>query len=130
MTLTPIAPNLWRDTAEGPRLLGARREDGSITFPVPERSAETDPEMVELSPRGTLWSWTTQNFEPKSPYEGPEPFEPYIVGYVELPAQVIVESRIVGASLDQLSADLPMKLVVEPFDQERSIFAFTPEVVQ
>lgn len=130
MNLRPIAPNLWHDTAEGPRLLGARRDDGSITFPVPEGAAETGLEMVELSPRGTLWSWTTQDFRPKSPYEGPEPFEPYIVGYVELPGEMIVETRIVRASLDQLSVDLPMRLVVEPFDQERSIFAFTPEEVQ
>ena len=130
MNLRPIAPNLWLDTAEGPRLLGARRKDGSISFPVPEGASETGLEMVELSPRGTLWSWTTQDFRPKSPYEGPEPFQPYIVGYVELPGELIVETRIVGASLDQLSVDLPMRLVVEPFDQERSIFAFTPEEVQ
>jgi len=39
--------------------------------------------MVELPPSGTLWSYTVQRFRPKSPpYRGPEPFEPYALGYI------------------------------------------------
>jgi uncharacterized OB-fold protein len=42
-----------------------------------------------LARRGTLWTWTIQCFRPKSPpYAGDaESFEPYGVGYVELPAR-------------------------------------------
>lgn len=130
MTLRPIASNLWVETSAGPRLLGARLTDGSIVFPIPEGEAGKDVEVVELSPRGALWSWTSQDFRPKSPYDGPEPFQPYIIGYVELPGQAIVETRIEGVRLDQLALGMEMKLVVVPFDHERSIFAFTPEAVQ
>lgn len=130
MTLRPIAPNLWIETPAGPRLVGARFADGSITFPIPEGETGKDAEVVELSPRGRLWSWTSQDFRPKSPYDGPDSFEPYILGYIELPSQVIVETRIEGVRLDQLALGMEMKLVVVPFDHERSIFAFTPEAVQ
>ena len=38
----------------------------------------------ELLPsRGTLWTWTTQGFEPKPPFVPDGEFEPYAVGYVE-----------------------------------------------
>ncbi|HZG31637.1 MAG TPA: DNA-binding protein, partial [Sphingopyxis sp.] len=71
--LAPIAPGLWTDETE-PRLIGGRRADGEIVFPVPEGDAAALVEPVALSRRGTLWSWTTQGFEPKEPYSGPQPF--------------------------------------------------------
>ena len=50
-----------------------------------------------LAREGTLWTWTVQGFRPKSPpYEGPVEFEPYPVGYVELPGEVKVETRAGG----------------------------------
>lgn len=117
--LVPIAPGLWTDGAQ-PRLIGGRRADGGIVFPANGH----DP--VPLSPRGKLWSWTRQDFEPKPPYAGPPPFAPYLIGYVALP-EVIVETRIVDATLDDLALDLPMELTIVPFDAERSTYAFRPE---
>ena len=123
---TPIAPGLWTDEAE-PRLLGGRRSDGTIVFPVPEGDAAASVKPVALSRRGTLWSWTTQDFEPKEPYAGPKPFEPYLIGYIELPGEVIVEARLVGASPADLTIGMPMELVIFPFDERRATFAFRPE---
>ena len=93
--LAPVAEGLWTDEAE-PRLIGGRhRASGEIVFPMPAGDAAHSYDAVPLSRTGTLWSWTSQDFRPKSPpYAGPEAFTPYLVGYVELPGQVIVETRI------------------------------------
>lgn len=126
-TLEPIAPGLWTDGAD-PQLVGGRRADGEIVFPMPDGDAAEGVEPFALSRTGTLWSWTRQDFRPKSPpYEGPEAFEPFLLGYVELPGEVIVETRIVDATLGELTLGMPMELAIVPFDETRSTFAFRPE---
>lgn len=125
-TLTPIAPDLWTP-GPNPQLLGGRLPNGKIIFPMPEGDAAQNVEPFALSRTGTLWSWTRQDFKPKEPYSGPEVFEPYLLGYVELPGQVIVETRIVDANLEDLSLGMPMEFAVVPFDDTRSTFAFRPE---
>ena len=73
-----------------------------------------------------------QGFRPKSPpYEGPAEFEPYPVGYVELPGEVKVESLLVEVATDQLQIGMQMELVIVPFsstvsDQPLVTFAFRP----
>ena len=122
----PIAPGLWTDEAE-PRLIGGRRASGEIIFPVPDGDAAALVEPVVLSRKGTLWSWTTQGFEPKEPYSGPQPFQPFLIGYVELPGEVIVETRIVDATAADMVIGMPMEFAVVPFDASRSTYAFRPE---
>jgi uncharacterized OB-fold protein len=72
-----------------------------------------------------------QSFQPKAPYAGPEVFEPYGVGYVQLADEVIVESRLTENVADQLQIGLEMELVIVPFrrnDQGDEVvtFAFRP----
>ena len=128
--LEPIAPGLWTDEAQ-PRLLGGRLPSGEIVFPMPQGDAAEGVEPYPLSRRGTLWSWTSQNFRPKSPYEGPSEgphdFKPFLLGYVELPGEVIVESYIVDATLADLRLGMAMEFVLTPFDAARATFAFRPE---
>ncbi len=123
--LEPIAPDLWSKD-DPPRLIGGRLADGTIVFPMPEGDAAKGVEPVALSRHGTLWSWTRQDFEPKPPFEGPKPFKPFLLGYVELPGEVIVESRIVDVRLEDLELGMEMEFVVVPFDENRSTYAFQP----
>jgi uncharacterized OB-fold protein len=125
-TLQPIAEGLWTLEAE-PRLIGGRLSSGKIVFPMPTGDAARDVEPYPLSRKGTLWSWTRQDFQPKEPFDGPEPFEPYLLGYVELPGEVIVETRIVEAALEDLKLGMLMEFVVAPFDARRATYAFRPE---
>lgn len=92
-------------------------------------------ETVELANRGTLWTWTVQGFAPKAPpYLGnadPKTFEPFGVGYVELPGQVKVEARLTEADPDKLSIGMEMEMVIVPLTtdddgNEIVTFAFAP----
>ena len=122
--MTPLAPGVWTDEAE-PRLIGARGSDGRIRFPMPGGDAADRFEAVPLSRTGTLWSWTVQRFEPKRPpYQGPVPFVPFAIGYVELPGEVIVESRLDGIDAPEIGMAVALRIV--PFDAARSIYAFGP----
>ena len=120
--LAPVAEGLWTD---GPRLLGGRGPDGKIRFPMPDGDSAAGFAQVPLSPHGKLWSWTIQSFEPKRPpYDGPVPFEPFMLGFVELPGEVIVEARIVDVIKPVIG--MPLTLRIVPFDATRSTFAFGP----
>src|SRR5262245_30735879 len=108
---------------------------GVVSFPEQDSCPACTGTSVErhlLSRTGTLWTWTVQGFRPKSPpYEGPTDFEPYPVGYVELPGEVKVESLLVGAPPDQLRIGMEMELVIVPFassvsDEPTVTFAFQP----
>ncbi|KZF00860.1 hypothetical protein A2J04_11935 [Rhodococcus sp. EPR-279] len=70
-----------------------------VVFPAAHRCPGCTGEYVTriaLPNRGTIWTWTTQAFAPKPPYQpSSSGFEPFVVGYVDLGA-VLVESRIVG----------------------------------
>lgn len=124
-SLQPIAPNLWTE-GSNPQLIGGRDTKGKIVFPMPEGDAGEGVEIVKLSRTGTLWSYTRQEFQPKSPYDGPEDFVPFLVGFIELPGEIIVESHIVETELDQLKLGMDMELVITAFDETRSMFAFRP----
>lgn len=122
--MTPIAPDLWTDEPE-PRLVGGHGPDGRIRFPLPEGDAAAGFERVPLGRRGTLWSWTVQRFEPKRPpYAGPQPFQPFRLGYVELPGEVIVETRLEGVDTPRIG--MAVELAIVPFDGDRATFAFRP----
>ena len=134
----PIDEGLFTWPSDEPRLVGSRcRACGVVTFPrrsgCPKCNRE---EMTEtlLARRGTLWTWTTQGFLPKAPYAGPETeesFEPYTIGYVELPGEVRVETRLTENDPDRLEIGMEMELVGVPFRRDEDgneivTFAFAP----
>jgi uncharacterized OB-fold protein len=89
-------------------------------------------EAIDLPPRGRVWSWTIQRFRPKTPpYIGAQAFEPFAIGYVELPGAVIVETRIVGVAFDAISIGMEIQTVIIPFATDgagRAVltYAFAP----
>lgn len=111
-----IADDILTDE-ECPRLIGGQdRETGRIVFPCPTGADAERYERTPLSRTGTLWSWTVQRFRPKSPpYAGPEAFVPYVVGYVELPGQTIVEGRIEDVAPEALTIGQTLELALTPF---------------
>src|SRR5689334_15157429 len=115
MALAPIAEGLFEEQDGVAHLIGARRKaDGRMVFPAPNGPEAAHYERVRLSPQGRLWSFTVQRFRPKSPpYAGADDeksFRPYALGYVELPGEVIVESRIETDDFADLKVGQPMRL--------------------
>jgi len=98
MARRPVAEDLFIGEGDGTRLIGGReRITGEIVFPLPSGSSRARYERVELAPEGTLWAFTVQRFRPKPPFAGDgdeASFRPYAVGYVELPGEIAVETRI------------------------------------
>jgi uncharacterized OB-fold protein len=114
-----------------PRLVAARCVDcGALAFP-PRPSCPACGGAVERVPlprRGTLWTWTTQGFEPPSPpyvRDGEGEFAPYAVGYVELPGALRVEGRLTEASPGRLRIGMAMEVVAVERAGGRT-FAFAP----
>ncbi len=87
-----------------------------------------------LPRRGTLWTWTTQEFLPKEPYasgETLETFKPYGIGLVQLDEEVRVEGRLTESDPEKLRFDMEVELAIVPFrvdadGTEVLTYAFTP----
>jgi uncharacterized protein len=135
----PLAEGLFTWPSDNPALLGGRCGGcGHVAFPFRDRCLAcegTDVARVELPRRGRLWTFTTQRFRPPSPpyagSEAPEDFEPFGVGYVELPGAVRVESRLTRSDPAGLAVGQEMELVILPFGvnaegAETMMFAFRP----
>jgi uncharacterized OB-fold protein len=117
----PIAEGLFVNAGGEVRLVGSQcGRCGVITFPTQQSCPRCTSLAVRerlLARRGTLWSWTIQCFPPKSPpyaVADPDTFEPFGVGYVELPGEVRVEARLTVADPEQLRTGMPMELTLIP----------------
>jgi len=136
---TVVAEGLFTWPAEEPRLIGSECSAcGLLAFPAAVqclRCFATHMQERLLSPRGTLWTFTTQGFRPPSPpYDGNDAadFRPYALGYVLLPEGILVEGRLTEADPANLRIGQPMRLVVIPYThggEGSSIltFAFAPD---
>jgi len=139
MTQVPFAEGLFTWPADEPRLIGSRCPDcGVTTFPAQSSCPGCPSEKMDevlLERRGTLWTFTTQEFRPKAPYKGPEDpdtdWQPYGVGYVDLGNAIRVESRLTENDPAELHIGMEMELRIVPFgtDEEGNElvnFAFAP----
>ena len=115
-----VADGLIAGTADAPELIGSRcRRCGVVAFPRQDSCAACASDDVDdqrLGRHGTLWTWTIQCFAPKSPpyAAAADDFEPYGVGYVELPGEVRVEGRLTEADPARLRIGMAMELVLIP----------------
>jgi uncharacterized OB-fold protein len=118
----PIHEGLFTWPSAKPQLLGSRCVNCAETaFPAQpdcRNCGSRETTIVELGDQGILWSWTIQTFMPKAPYksdETAETFQPYGVGYVEMPGGVRVESRLLPNKPEDLQIGMPMQLDIIPF---------------
>jgi len=122
-----IAEGLFTDEAQ-PRLIGGKdRETGRIVFPFPGTPTF---EPVLLSSEGSLWSYTVQRFRPKTPpYLGPEAFSPWVVAYVELPGQVIVEARLNDVAFEDVKVGMAVRFAPSPLNPDDPDSPYIPAYV-
>ncbi len=131
-------PHLIRSSSSGYSLVGSRCEDcGEVYFPNTQNCTRCLSSRIapfELGGEGILWSWTIQDFLPKTPYNSGETeadFKPYGVGYVQMPSGVKVESRLSVADPEALQIGMPLRLEILPYGKSPAgevltSFAFSP----
>jgi uncharacterized OB-fold protein len=138
MGRVPVAEGVFTWPSDDPQLIGSRCDAcGIVTFPAQgscPRCASAEMSERLLPRRGRLWAWTTQHFPPPSPpYAGPTggEFVPFGVGYVELPGEVKVETRLTESEPERLTPGMEMELVLVPVRTDEDgnevvSFAFRP----
>lgn len=69
-------------------------------------------EEVVYSRQGQLWSYTVLRHRPPGDYKGPEPYEPFAVGWVALPEKLMVLSPLADCPLDEVRVGMELELTV------------------
>jgi uncharacterized OB-fold protein len=134
----PVQEGIFSWPSDRPKLLGGRcQECGVYNFPFQSgcpACGGTAIENVELADRGTLWTFTSQNYPPPvPPFIGAvgDAFEPYAAGYVELPGKIRVASRLTENDPAKLRIGMEMELRIVPLAVDEHgndvmTFAFAP----
>ena len=128
MTATPVIDG-WFTTGEEPHLLASRcTRCSNVVFPPVSSDAGAaafycrnpacdgvEHESVELSRRGTVWSYTDAQYQPPAPYvPQADPFEPFALAAVELPEGIVVLGQVAeGFGVADLRVGAEVEVVVE-----------------
>lgn len=135
----PVLPGWFTQDEKHPHLLGSRCATcGTYYFPklltfcrnpgcTGSNSGESRLEEVELSRKGTLWSYTNAAYKPPEPYIAKEPFEPFGIAAVELDKErmIVLGPVIDGVSVDALQVGMAMELVLEPISEDDKAVTLT-----
>jgi uncharacterized OB-fold protein len=132
-TRIPAVEGWFTMDEAAPALLGGRGVDSGSYFWPPTIAVSANPnapfesrETVELSRTGTLWSWSTNHYQPPEPYvpNGPDgAFVPYTVVAVELEREhmVVLGPLATGADPALLKVGAPMRMVLGPLFVEDGV---------
>jgi|SRR6056300_234666 uncharacterized OB-fold protein len=69
-------------------------------------------QSIELSTEGELWTYTIVQHKPPGEYLGPEPFQPFGLGLIELPDGVRIMAPLEG---DIVSFEIGAKMELKPW---------------
>jgi uncharacterized protein len=139
-TRVPAIEGWFTTDPDRPALLGTRcTACGSFFFPR-ESTFCRNPDClgrefddVELSRRGTVWSFTNTCYQPPPPYvPTAEPFEPFTLAAVELADEkmVVLGQMVPGVQIDDLAAGMEVELVLDTLfeddDNEYLVYKWRP----
>jgi len=138
-TKVPAIEGWFTTDPDHPALLGSQCTSCQAIFFPRETSFCRNPDClgrefaeIELSRRGTIWSFTDNRYQPPPPYMSPDPFVPYMIAAVELEAeQMVVLGQIEpGVELADLHAGMPVELVLgtlyEDDEHEYQVWKWRP----
>jgi uncharacterized OB-fold protein len=113
----PIIEGLFTWPSDKPQLIASRcKKCGTVTFPKAAFCANPDcekvrenVEVIKLSNRGTIWTWTVQIYAPPAPFKK-EPFEPYGIGMIDTEEGL----RVLGilTATDNVRIGMPVEMTV------------------
>jgi uncharacterized OB-fold protein len=109
---------------ENVTLMGTRcRACGEVSFGKIvgcQQCQSEDLDDIALSRQGKLYSYTIIRNRPPGDYKGPEPFEPFAVGLVELPEGIRILAPIAGCNFEELRIGMELELSIEEFYEDES----------
>ncbi|GAB3254787.1 Zn-ribbon domain-containing OB-fold protein [Nocardioides dilutus] len=121
----------WFTTGDAPALLGSRCTTCTTTYfpPLPaDRAgfcrnpacAGEDFDTVELSRRGSVWSYTDAQYQPPAPYVArTDPYKPFALAAVELAEGITVLGQVAdGYGVRDLRVGAEVELVVETLNRD------------
>jgi uncharacterized OB-fold protein len=134
----PAVEGLFTMDADDPHLIGGRSSNGSYFFP--KDLGGTDPysdggplEEVQLSNRGTVWSYTNSAYPPPPPFVvTTDPFVPVVVAAVELDVEkmVVLGQVVPGITVEDLHVGMPVEMVLDTLyeddDSEYVVWKWKP----
>lgn len=117
----------WWDAAHARQLKVQRCENcGHLAFPpapICPRCRETRLGWIDVSGRGTVWSFTVFH---KTYFEGFAEEMPYAVAIVELEEGPRMWTQVVGVANDDLEIGMPVEAVFEDVTDEVTLVKFRP----
>jgi len=135
----PAVDGWFKIDSEAPALIGSRcKTCGTFAFPRQTFSCANPTcdgdefEEVELSRRGKVWSYTDARYQPPPPYVAADPYEPFAIAAVELPAEkmVVMGQVVPGVGVNDLSVGDEVELVVDTLyedeDHEYLVWKWRP----
>ena len=117
----------WFTTGDAPALLGSRCTTCATTYFPPTQGFCRNPachgedfETVELSRRGSVWSYTDAQYQPPPPYVSrTDPYEPFALAAVELDEGITVLGQVAdGYGVGDLKVGAEVELVVETLNSD------------
>ena len=123
------------DNPAAVHLVGSKCADcGEVTLGANNVCPNCGGENVEaqsMSDCGTLWTYTVVRHEPPGNYYGKKPFEPIVLGMVELPEGLIVMAPV-NAPVDSVKIGMPLQFraFVREDDLEDEVVSFVYDPVE
>ncbi len=137
--MTAPAIDGWFTSSSTPALLASRCAACATVFFPPLEGFCRNPacageefETVELSRRGTVWSYTDARYQPPPPYiPATDPYVPFALAAVELSEGLVVLGQVAeGYGVADLRVGAEVELVVEVLyrddDGDRTIWRWRP----
>lgn len=120
-TMIPAIEGWFTLDAEEPRLIGSRcTSSGTYFFPPTTTSRvpghDSTLEEVQLSRRGTVWSYTNAGYQPPEPYISPtEEYQPFAIAAVHLEEEqmVVLGQCVAGVTTADLEVGMEMEIVLD-----------------
>ncbi len=132
----PLIEGLFTLSADKPRLIASKcKKCGALSFPKSPYCTNPDcvkdtanVEVIELSNRAKLHTWTVQVYPPAPPFKM-DPFVPFPIGMLDLPEGLRILGMLTTDKVDfGMELEMTIKKLYEDAEKEYFTWAWQPIV--
>ena len=124
MERVPVVEGLFTEEGGAAQLLATRCAScGTVYFPKATichdpKCTQSAIEEFTFGGKGTLWSYSIQDYPPPPPHKYDEPYHTYALGVVDFPAGVRLMGQMCVDDFDDLKIGSEVEVVIEPLYHE------------